>query len=162
VWRKDGYDLRTASGAGCEQRRDPGGSDAVLVATRGDNREVLLSTRDGHEVWVGSAGETVLATDGRYAVVRTADHKQLKGVDAGSGAELWTRPADPHADVAVTRSAVLVTTPATGRLAALEPGSGRTLIDVESQASVLGAGPDGLVLNRGRTIGYVSFGTVAA
>jgi outer membrane protein assembly factor BamB len=162
AWRKDGYDLRTASGAGCEQRRDPGGSDGVLVATRGDNREVLLSTRDGHEVWVGAPGETVLATDGRYGLVRTADRKQLKAVDARGGAEVWTRAADPHADVAVTRSAVLVTTAATGRFAALEPGSGRTLIDVESQASVLGVGPDGLVLNRGRTIGYVAFGTVAA
>jgi outer membrane protein assembly factor BamB len=162
VWHRDGYDLGTASGAGCEQRRDPGGGGGVLAATRGDNREVLLSARDGRELWVGASGDTVLATDGRYAAVRTADKRRIEAVDLASGATAWARPADPHADVAVTRDAVLVTTPATGRLDALEPGSGRPIVGVESTASVLGVGADGLVLGRGRTIGYVTFGTVGA
>src|SRR5207248_2384316 len=122
VWQRDGYDLGTASGAGCEQRRDPGGGGDALAAIRGDNRPVFLSARDGRELWTGGL--------------------------------------DPHASVAVTRNAVLVTSAAIGRLAALEPGSGRTLVNVESTATVLGVGADGLVVGRGRTIGYVTFGTV--
>ena len=120
---------------------------------------MFLSARDGRELWTGGSGDTILATDGRYGAVRTADHK-LAVIDLGTGGTAWTAGLDPHASVAVTRNAVLVTSAAIGRLAALEPGSGRTLVNVESTATVLGVGADGLVVGRGRTIGYVTFGTV--
>jgi outer membrane protein assembly factor BamB len=162
LWRKDGYDLRTASGVGCEQRRDPGGSDGVLAATRFDNRDVFLSVADGREVWTGAPGETILATDGRYALVRSADHKAVKAIDLARGATIWTQDAAPKSGVAVTRYAVLIVDLAVGRLVALDPASRRVLLDVHSDADVLGYGPTGLVLSRGRTIGFLPYGSAAA
>jgi outer membrane protein assembly factor BamB len=162
VWRREGYDLRTASGVGCEQRRDPGGGDGVLATTRSDRREVLLSASDGRELWVGAAGEAILATDGRYGLVRSADHTSVKAVDLNRGGTLWTRQAAPKSAVAVTRYAVLIADLAVGRLVALDPTSGRVLLDVHSDADVLGYGSTGLILGRGRTIGFLPFGSPAA
>lgn len=159
VWRKEGYDLRTASGAGCEQRRDPSGSGGVLAATRGDNRDVLLSARDGRELWVGEQGESALATDGRYVLVRTPDHNRIKAIDLGSGAVVWARNAAARSEAALTPYAALILDRAVGRLVALEPASGRALLELSTQASILGYGSTGLVLNRGRTVGFVPFGS---
>jgi hypothetical protein len=156
VWRKEGYDLGTASGAGCDQRRDPSGAQRVLVATRGDSRPVILSTADGRELWVGAPGESVLATDGRDAVVRAAGSTALVGLDGGGTG--WTRPV--VGDVALTPYAVVVTDPTGGRLFAYDRG-GAALVDVESQASVLGAGPNCLIVGRGRTVGLLAFNAVA-
>jgi hypothetical protein len=161
LWKKEGYDVRTGSGVGCEQRRDPGGADNVVAAIRGDNREVLLSIVDGSELWVGAPGEAVLATDGRYALVRTADRKSVKEVDVTNGATVWSRAAAPDAAVAVTRYAVFVTDFAAGRLLALEPGSKRVLLDVKSSATLLGYGPTGVVLHISRTVGFLPYGAVA-
>jgi outer membrane protein assembly factor BamB len=161
VWKKEGYDVHTASGAGCEQRRDPGGGDNVLAATRGDNREVFLSIVDGSEVWVGAPGETILATDGRYGLVRTADRRSIKAIDVTSGAQVWTQPAAANATVAVSRHAVFVTDLDAGRLFALDPASKRVLFDVKSTATLLGYGSTGVVLHISRTVGWLPFGSVA-
>lgn len=158
LWTKEGYDLGTASGIACEQRRDPGGSDAALAATRADNRPVLLSPRDGRELWVGAAGETVLAVGGRYAAVRSG--KRLAVVSLENGAVAWGRDLVERAEVAVTPFAVLVTgggIGSGGQLLALEPATGRTLVDVKTRASVLGIGPAGLMINEGRTVGYLAY-----
>jgi outer membrane protein assembly factor BamB len=157
VWKKDGYDLRTASGVGCEQRQDPPGSDTALAATRGDNREVFLAARDGRELWVGAPGEHALAADGRYGVVRTADQKSVKVIDLANGSKAWEQPAPMKSAVAITRYAVLVSDPATTNLTAYDPGSGRKLMDAKTDGDVLGYGPTGVLLGRGRTIGFLPF-----
>jgi hypothetical protein len=157
LWKQEGYDVRTASGAGCEQRRDPAGSQNVLAATRGDNRDVFLSIVDGSELWVGVAGESILATDGRYGLVRTADKKAVKEVDLANGSVLWSQPAASSATVAETRYAVFITDLAVGRLLALDPSSKRVLVDVKSSATLLGYGPTGIVLRISRTIGFLPY-----
>ncbi len=157
MWKRDGYDLRTASGAGCEQRKDPAGSAGVLAATRGDNRDVFLAARDGRELWVGAPGETAVATDGQYGVVRAADKKTIKVIDLADGSKVWERAAPPKSAVAITRYAVLVNDPADGNLKAFSPRAGRQLLDVKTSGEVLGYGPTGLMLGRGRTIGFVPF-----
>jgi outer membrane protein assembly factor BamB len=161
VWRKDGYDVRTGSGAGCEQRRDPGGSGNVIVATRGDNRDVFLSMVDGSELWVAAPGESILATDGRYGLVRGADRTSVKEVDLATHAVLWSQPAPASSTVAVTRYAVFITDLAAGRLVALDPASRRVLIDVQSSATVLGYGPTGVMLRISRTIGFLPYGSLS-
>jgi hypothetical protein len=158
LWHKDGYDLRTASGAGCEQRRDPGGSGGVLVATRYDNREAFLSAATGGEVWVAAPGESILATDGRYGLVRSADHKSIKEIDLPGGGVRWTRPAPPKSLVGLTRHAVFINDTDDEHLVAVDPASQRTLLDVKTSATVLGVGPTGIVLSSGRTIGYLPYG----
>jgi hypothetical protein len=157
AWRKDGYDLGTASGAGCEQRRDPTGAGRVLVATRGDHRPTILSTADGRDLWVGAPGESVLVTDGQDAVVRAAGSIALVGLDGGG--VRWRRPVS--GDVALTSHAVVVTDAASGRLVAYDRAGGATLSDVETQASVLGAGSNCLIVGRGRTVGLLSFNVAA-
>lgn len=157
VWKKDGIDLRTSSGAGCEQRRDPPGGGSVLAATRGDNRDVFLSVDDGHEIWVGAEGETAIATDGRYGVVRSADRKTIKVIDLGSGATLGHHDLPPKANVALTRYCVLVEDPATTQLVAYAPRTAAVMANVKTSGDVIGYGPTGLMLGRGRTIGFVPY-----
>jgi hypothetical protein len=158
VWRKDGYDLRTASGVGCEQRRDPGGSGGVLVATRGDNRDVFLSVTNGAELWAGAPGESILATDGHYGLVRSADHKSVKEVELPGGTVRWTQPAAAKSTVALTRYAVFIDDSADEHLVAVDPASQRTMLDVKTNATLLGYGESGIVLSSGRTIGYLPYG----
>jgi len=157
VWRREGLDLRTASGAGCEPRRDPPGGGVVLVGTRGDNRAVLVSAVDGRELWVAGAGEKILTTDGEHALVRTADGRQVKAVALSNGGTAWTRDVPDDADVGLTSYATLITDAATKRLVALSTGSGRVLLDLETSAEVIGGSVSGLVLGNGRTVGYAAF-----
>jgi hypothetical protein len=158
VWRRDGYDLRTASGAGCEQRRDPSGGGGTLAAIRGDNREVLLNAADGRELWVGEPGERVLATDGVTALVRSADKKVIKAADLGRRSTLWQQEAAETAGVALTRHAALIVED--GRLRAFEVDTGRLVVDARTGAKVIGSGPDALVLASGRTVGLLPFGSI--
>lgn len=160
VWRKEGYDLRTASGAGCEQRRDPGGGGDTLSATRGDNREVLLGASDGRELWVGEPGERALTTDGRIAVIRAADDRTVKAVDLGDGRTLWRREVTPEAEAFITRYTVLIME--SGRVLALQPGSGRPMAEAETDARVIGVGGDGVLLAAGRRVGLLPNGAVGA
>ena len=161
VWRKDGYDLRTASGSICEQWRDPvGGGGDALSAVRDDGREVLLSAGDGRELWVGEPGERALATDGFRALVRTADGTVIRAVDLGRGATLWEHRVDGAARVALTEEAAVIVTD--DRLWARDPGTGRVLAEARTIASVIGCGPAGLVLASGRTVGLLPFTSPAA
>ena len=157
VWKKDGYDLHTASGAGCEQRKDPPGSGNVIAATRGDNRDVFLAARDGKELWVGGPGETAVATDGQYGIVRSADKKTIKLYDLSSGSKLWEQSVPAKCDIAITRYAVLVNDPTATNLKGYSPRTGHQVLDLKTTAEVLGYGPNGVMLGRGRTIGYAPF-----
>ena len=50
-----------------------------------------------------------------------------------------------------------ITDAATDRLVAVSPGSGQVRLDVKSGAEVLGVTAGGVMLGRGRTIGYMAF-----
>lgn len=160
VWKKEGYDLRTASGAGCEQGRDPAGANGVLAATRGDNREVFIGARDGRELWVGAPGDKIVATDGRYGLVRGPDGSRIVAIDLSNGSKVWEQQTVPKSDVTITRWAVLISDPAAGRIRAYQPDTAKLLVDVKTGGEVLGYGPTGLMIGRGRTIGFVPYGTI--
>jgi hypothetical protein len=157
VWQRDGYDLQTGGGAGCEPRKDPPGGGTALVAVRPDDRQVLLSAIDGRELAVAGPGETVLGTDGQVGVVRSADRKQIRALSLTGGGVAWSRAAQPSAKVGVTAYAVFISDAATERLVAVGPGSGQVRLDLGTGAQVLGVHPAGVVLGRGRTIGFSSF-----
>jgi len=161
VWRAEGYDLGTASGAGCEQRHDPAGGGNTLAAIRGDNREVLLDAYDGRELWVGKPGEHVLATDGLIALVRSGDGKTIFAQDLAGGVDLWQREAGPEAEAMLTRFAALIVDGQSGRVVAVEPGTGRLMIDARTTSQVIGAGADGLMIAGGRTVGLLTYGSIA-
>jgi hypothetical protein len=155
VWQRDGYDLGSASGAGCEQRQDPVGAGGVLVAVRGDNRPVLLNAVTGAEVWVGTYGERVLATDGALAVIGEPDNKSVRLLDLFDNArEVTVLSPGPKPVAALTPYYLVILEQSTGKLWAYTR-EGRLLADpVTSKGDVIGYGPNGLVIANGRTIGY--------
>jgi len=157
VWKREGYDLHTADGAGCEQRKDPAGTDGFIAATRGDNKEAFLSTQTGKEVWVGAPGEVAAGADGHVGLVRSADKTTIKLVDLARGATLWTKSVPAKAGVAVTSSVVFVDDETVGQVSGYAPGSGQKILDVKTDATVLGYSTTGVMLGRGRTIGFLPF-----
>ncbi|MGH3657781.1 MAG: PQQ-binding-like beta-propeller repeat protein, partial [Micromonosporaceae bacterium] len=156
VWRRAGYDFGTVSGSGCEQRVDPVGAGGVVAAVRPDNQPVLLGVRGGEVRWTGKAGETVVATDGRVALVRNADGR-LTAVNAETGDQLWHRTAGEEAKVVVTSGAVLIADWDGGTVTAVSPGSGGVLGRWETRADLIGADDAGMVLASGRTVGYATW-----
>jgi outer membrane protein assembly factor BamB len=155
VWKKTGYGLGTGSAAGCRQGRSPVGVGAALVTVRSDNRPAILATADGREVWLGEAGESVLVVDGQGAVVRSADHKSISLIDLDSGDRAWTHRVS--GEVTLAPNAVIVAGTDTGRLIGYDRAGGATLLDVATQAEVVGAGRSGVVLSLDRTVGVLPF-----
>jgi hypothetical protein len=156
VWRQEGYDLDTASGIGCEQRRDPLGRGGLLSAVRGDNHPVLLDAADGSERWVGQLGERVLATDGALAVIEGADRQTARLIDLLDGNTVaWSLKLGENPDAAVTSRAVLVRDSTNDRLVVLSR-SGVLLRDLKTDSELIGYGRIGIVLASGRTVGLVT------
>jgi hypothetical protein len=156
VWRQEGYDLDTASGIGCEQRRDPLGRGGLLSAVRGDNHPVLLDAADGSERWVGQLGERVLATDGALAVIEGADRQTARVIDLLDGNTVaWSRKLGENPEAAITPRAVLVQDSANERLLVLSR-SGVLLRDLKTDSKLIGYGRIGIVLASGRTVGLVT------
>jgi hypothetical protein len=158
VWQKNGWDLRTATGIGCDQRRDPAGGGALVAAVTPDGRDALLNARTGDQAYLVPAGQTVLATDGDLIVLREGNQVR---VVRRTGGTLWTRAANRHALVGLAPGAVLITDSDAGRLAAIDPRSGRVLVDAVTAATVLGYADGGLVINTGRKVGLLPYGSVA-
>jgi outer membrane protein assembly factor BamB len=157
LWQKDGYDLRTTGGAGCEPRNDPPGGGTALIATRLDQRQALLSAVDGRELAVANPGETILGTDGLVGIVRAGDGKKIRALRLDGGGQAWVRDVESSAKVGVTPYAIFITDLATERLVAVDAGSGQVRLDLGTGAEVIGVHPAGVVLGRGRTIGFSSF-----
>jgi outer membrane protein assembly factor BamB len=155
-WRRDGYDLNTASGAGCEQRRDPLGAGGVLIAVRGDNKPVLLDAGDGSELWVGQPGEKVIATDGRLAAVAESDQNSVRIIDViDRGRQVLTRQVGSRPQVAITPSWIVLSSVREHTMTWLSR-NGFPLTSVKTEGSLIGYGPTSVVLVNGRTIGLVT------
>jgi hypothetical protein len=88
-------------------------------------------------------------------MVRSADGATVLAVDTTSGRQRWSRPLPARAATVVLRYVALVLDEATGRLVAYDPDAGRPMLEARILGEVIGAGPNGLVLGRGRTIGFV-------
>jgi hypothetical protein len=157
AWQRDGLDLDTASGAGCEQRRDPLGAGNRLVAVRGDNHPTLIGAVDGQPVWTGVPGERILATDGELAVVVAADRKTVRVLDL-LGVEqraVWTATMGLDPEAAVTPNLVIIRDGDSGRVVVLSHVGARLLRDIKTKSTIVGHGPQGLIVASGRRIGYL-------
>jgi outer membrane protein assembly factor BamB len=153
-WSRTGLDLRTSTGLGCEQSRDPSGSGDVLLATDAGGRDAVVSARTGDVLARARSGEHVVALDGTLAVVRTADRHSLRAISLTNGHEQWVRAAGASTLVGVAPGFVLVSDPTgLGRLDVYGRDSGATQLSVTSTAAVLGVGPGSVIINIGRTIG---------
>ena len=156
VWRRQGYQLLSINGAGCDQRGEPRAGGNAVVAIRPDGHEALLDAGDGREVLVCADGEKVLGTDGIYAVVLSADKSRIAGYALGRPRPLWTRNANEKVTVNVTRTAVVVTDRSPDRIIVLDPVTGRVRSEVRSGAEVLAYDGSGLMLGDRRELGYLS------
>jgi outer membrane protein assembly factor BamB len=161
VWRRDGLNLRTADGAGCPQREDPQGGENVIVGVTGDGREAIVDAYDGRMLWTGARGQRLLAVDDRYALARSADGRTVTGHELGIDRPRWSRPVHPDGGAALAPYAAVVIDREPQRIVALEPRSGRELANVRSSAKVLAVGRAGMVIGKGRDLGYVRFGGVS-
>jgi len=156
-WRKDGNDLDTASGAGCEQRRDPLGAGGYLVGIQPDSRPVLIFAEDGTERWVGVAGERVLATDGLLAVIEGADRKTVKVIDLnGDNNTVWSGLLGLRPEAAITPDLIILRDTDKGRLIVLSHRGVTPLGEWKTETTVVGYGSDAIVIARARTIGVLS------
>jgi hypothetical protein len=157
LWSSEGFDLDTASGAGCEQRRDPLGAGNHLVGVRGDNHPALLSVADGRATWTGVPGERILATDGELAVIEGADRRTVRVIDLldPERRPVWSGQMGLRAQAAVTREYVLISDGSEGRLIVLSHFGLTNVAELETSASLAGHGFHGLVIASGRRIGFI-------
>jgi hypothetical protein len=153
LWTKTDYDPKTTSGMACDQRRDPVGGGQIVYAVDSAGHDALLQTSTGNVIFTAKDRERIVATDGQIAVVRSADKKSLYGVDLNRGKTLWTWSAASTAVVGITPNAVLIADPANEKLAALDRVTGTAFVNVESGATVLGAGGSQVIINIGRSFG---------
>ncbi|NUT07012.1 MAG: PQQ-binding-like beta-propeller repeat protein [Hamadaea sp.] len=160
VWRLDGFNLGTISGAACDQRSEPRGAGSALLATRPDGRQVLLDAADGRQLLVAPEGAKIIATDGVRAVLRSKDGKTLTAYQLGEPDVLWSRKADPKANVSVTRTHVVVFDRKPDRIRVLAPDSGQPVVEAASEAKVLALLPQGLLLGDHRDLGLLTFPSV--
>jgi outer membrane protein assembly factor BamB len=158
AWHRDGYQLRTISGAGCDQRKEPVAGGNAVVALRPDGREALLDAADGREVLTCADGEKVLATDGIHAVVRSADGASVSVFMLGNPKALWTRKSGPKVTAGVTRNAIILSQHSPDRIYVLDPQTGRLRNELRSAAAVLAVDGRGLLLGERRELGYLPFG----
>jgi hypothetical protein len=156
VWRRDGYQLLSTAGAGCDQRGEPRAGGNAVVAVRPDGKQALLDAGDGREVLVTADGEKILGTDGIYAVVQSADGSHISGYALGRPRHLWTREAGPKVKVVVSRTAVVVSDQDPDRIIVLERGTGTVRAEVRSGADVLAFDALGLMLGDRRELGYLA------
>lgn len=153
LWSRNGYNLKTSEELGCDQRYDPvGGGDAVLAVDI-SGRDVLLDAHSGQILFRAPAGQHVVATDGKIAMVRTADAHSLRAIKLSDGRQIWTHPAGRSALVGVAPNAVLITDPAAEHLTVLDPTSGLPMLDAASGATILGIGTNVIIINIGRSFG---------
>jgi outer membrane protein assembly factor BamB len=159
-WHLNGYDLRTSSGLGCDQRTDPGGAGGYVVAVGPDNREQLIdvsSAGRGRRVYEAASGESIADTDGTMALVRAADGKTVTAVNLGSGSTAWSRPAGKSVKVGLGPGVALFSDAGANKLVAVNERDGRVLLDAKTGATVLGYADNGLVVNIGRTVGLLTY-----
>ncbi|MFF5174027.1 PQQ-binding-like beta-propeller repeat protein [Micromonospora sp. NPDC000089] len=161
VWRRAGFNLRTADSAGCPQREDPQGARNVLIGVGPDGRETVIDGYDGRLLLVDAAGEKLLAVDDRYALVQSADKGTLTGRELGGARVRWTRPVQGRVGASLTPYAALVSQDKPNRLIALDPRDGGELAVLRTSANALAVGPNGMIIGEGREIGYVRWGAGA-
>src|SRR5439155_9885240 len=81
VWRRDGYDLRTSTGLGCDQRTSPRGGGGLIAAVSADDRDVLLDPATGAEVYRAGPGQRIIDTNGQLVLVRGTDGKSVVAIE---------------------------------------------------------------------------------
>ncbi|WP_306203900.1 hypothetical protein [Actinoplanes sp. RD1] len=158
AWQRDGLNLRTAdNGNDCAQDRDPAGGSDVVLGVDPYGRQELIAAHDGRTLWHGDKGQSVLAVNNAYALIRSADGATLSARSFSRGATAWRRSIGRDTSAALTPYAGIIADPEPGRIVAVSPRTGKVLVDVKTAANVFAAGPAGLILVDGRDLAYVPY-----
>ncbi|GHJ46391.1 hypothetical protein Cs7R123_37330 [Catellatospora sp. TT07R-123] len=162
VWRWRDNQLGTITGGGCDQRHQPTGSGDLVLATTPDGRQALLDTGFGRQVLLCAPGERVAAVDGNRAVVRSADGAKFTGysLDLESGGKpkaLWNRKVNAEASAAIRGKVVIVVDRGPDRVIVLDTTTGKVRRQVDTDAEVVAADANGLLLGQRRDLGYLAF-----
>jgi hypothetical protein len=107
-------------------------------------------------VWRAEAGESILAADGRLALVRTADRGQVRAIELAGGRVAWRRPIGRSVEVTMGPGVVVLADPGAIRLVVLS-AAGSVLADAGTGATVLGYADGGLLINVGRRVGLLRY-----
>jgi hypothetical protein len=155
TWSKEGYDLHTVTGSGCQQDDPPTGGSETLRVYWQNHRQLLIDVNTGRELWLGASNERVLAVDDRTAVSLT-DDGAVKCIDVNAGSELsglygsYYDSYLPGCVLVVGRSdgvgAYAVTEQQIDRIAWVQPSPGIVAVNSE-----------GLVFYRAGWLSYVPF-----
>ncbi|WP_020520733.1 outer membrane protein assembly factor BamB family protein [Catelliglobosispora koreensis] len=156
VWRRPGYQLRTLSGAGCDQPKEPVSGGNAVLAVRPDGREALLDAGDGREVLTCETGEKVLATNGVYAVVLSADKSKVSAFQLGKAKALWSRKAGADVSAVIGPKTVIISEHTPDRITMLDAVTGRVRTELRSEATVSAFDGTGVLLSDRRELGYVA------
>jgi outer membrane protein assembly factor BamB len=163
VWHRDALNLRTAdNGSSCKQDRDPAGGDEVVLGVDPVGRPELIAAHDGRTLWRGDKGQSVLAVDDRYALVRTEDKGTLVGRTFSPSKVAWRRGITAKTQAALTPYAAVVAEPKPAKVVALNPRTGGVLTEARTDAKVFAVGPGGMILASGRDMAYLPFGSSSA
>ncbi|MET0415954.1 MAG: hypothetical protein ABW022_08040 [Actinoplanes sp.] len=158
VWRREGLNLRTAdNGSNCKQDRDPAGGEDVVLGVDPTGREELIGAHDGRVLWHGARGENTLAVDDRYAVIRSADKRTLRGFSFSRGKTAWVREVGTNVSAALTPYAVVIVTVKPSRVVAVSPSGGKVLTDVRTDAKIFAVSAGGMIAVSGRDMAYLPF-----
>ncbi|WP_041834494.1 PQQ-binding-like beta-propeller repeat protein [Actinoplanes sp. N902-109] len=161
VWQRDGLNLRTAGdGSDCEQDKDPAGGSDVVLGVDPYGRPELIAAHDGRNLWRGDEGQSVLAVNNSYALIRSTDKKTLSARSFGRGSVVWRRGLSAGASAALTPYAAIVGDQK--NLVALSPRTGGVLVQARTDAKVFAAGPGGLIVVSGREMAYLPYGSKPA
>ena len=155
--------MDTASGAGCEQRRQPLGRDGQLVVNTSDGhpRLVLAQQRDDSvPKWVGESGEHILAVDSELAVILGADRQTLRLVDLQRAERptIWTYKTGFDPEAALLGERLIIRDADKATLLVVSRTGTVTHLRVSTKSSIIGYGPTGLILASGRKVGLHPFG----
>lgn len=157
VWQLGGYNLRTVSGAGCDQPNDPVGGGSAVIAVRPDGREALIDGYAGREVLTLAAGERIVATDGVYAVVLAKGGRKMRAYLLGDPDPVWTRAVHDGAEAAISGTAIVIFDRGPDRILLLNSATGAVLTQMNSEAKVLAVAAGNMLLGDRRELALIAF-----
>jgi hypothetical protein len=163
AWQVSDVDLKSGSGTVCEQRSDPMGAGGRIIAIDANGAPMLIDATDGSITWKGAAGASVLATDGKIAVLLRPDRKTVDIIDliGTTMPPRWTATLGLDPVAAVTPDFVVIEDQDARQIIVLDHnatvGELRERARFTSRATVCALGNKGLLVGDGRRIGYIKF-----
>ena len=165
IWRRDDLDMATVTGAACQQSGDLVAVDDAIWARRG-SQEVVVSSTDGREVWIGEPRARLIAMGSKEAIIRSGDQVRLYMVDLGSGEDSCSmyEPSTTLKDVALLSNGFVVADAndqvkwcGSRQLTAISDRTDYDEAVLLGSGSIRAVGEDGVIILRDKNLSYVRY-----